>query len=187
MSDVPDSSVSAASPAPPADAAPAPLPPEQGEVLAQLAPGVLYAAEQDMWVRPEADGTLCIGATHLVAGHGQFMLFTPRPNGTEVVRDQSLGVMETAKTAVGIHSPVSGRLIEANPAAVADVSLVARDPYGAGWLFRMQPTAFEGERDMLQDAGSYATWLAPRLAQKAVKPLENDFDPDLFIDPNRGY
>jgi glycine cleavage system H protein len=187
MSDLPDSSASAAPTAPPADAAPAPLPPEQAEMLARLAPGVLYAAEQDMWVLPEADGTLRVGATHLVAAHGQFMLFTPRPLGTEVVRDHSLGVMETAKTAVAIHAPVSGRIVETNAAAVDDVTLVERDPYGAGWLYRLQPTALEAERDALQDMASYATWLAPRLGEKMVKPIADEFSEDLTIDPHRGY
>jgi len=140
-----------------------------------------------MWVRPEADGTLCVGATHLVAAHGQFMLFTPRPVGTEVVRDHSLGVMETAKTAVAIHAPVSGRLIESNLAVVEDVSLVERDPYGEGWLFRVQPTALADERAGLQDLQAYATWLLPRLAQKLVKPIADEFGEDLTVDPHRGY
>lgn len=187
MSDLPDSSAPAAPTASPADVAPATLPPEHAEMLARLAPGVLYAAAQDMWVLPEPDGTLRVGATHLAASHGQFMLFTPRPVGTEVARDHSLGVMETAKTAVAIHAPVSGRIVETNAAAVDDVALVARDPYGAGWLFRLQPTALDAERDTLMDMASYATWLAPRLGDKLVKPIADEFSEDFFIDPHRGY
>jgi glycine cleavage system H protein len=186
MSDLPEPSTSAA-PAAPSDEVPPALPPEQAEMLARLAPGVLYAAEQDMWVLPEADGTLRVGATHLVAAHGQFMLFTPRPLGTEVSRDHSLGVMETAKTAVAIHSPVSGRIVETNAAVVDDVTLVARDPYGAGWLFRLQPTALEAERGTLQDMASYAAWLMPRLGEKMVKPIADEFGEDLTVDPHRGY
>lgn len=84
-------------------------------LLQQFPADRLYAAEQDMWVRIEPDGTAVIGATHLVVAHGQFMLFTPRPVGTEVARDRSLGVMETAKTAIAVHAPVSGRIIEPTP------------------------------------------------------------------------
>lgn len=155
------------------------------ELLARLAPDVFYAAEQDMWVRLEADGLARVGATHVVAGHGQFMLFTPRPRGTEVTRDQSLGVMETAKTAVAIHAPLSGRLLEANATAVADVDLVTRDPYGAGWLFLLQPSAWASERAALMTASDYARWLAPRLAQKTAGPLDDDALPD--VDPLSGY
>jgi glycine cleavage system H protein len=187
MSDLPEPSPLAESAVRDGEAAPPALPPEHVHALARLVPGVLYAPEQDMWVLPEPDGTLRLGATHLVAAHGQFMLFTPRPVGTEVARDQSLGVMETAKTAMAIHAPVSGRVVEANTAVVTDVSLVERDPYGAGWLFILQPTALEAERGFLQDAATYASWLAPRIAQKLIKPIEDEFGEDLTVDPNRGY
>lgn len=158
------------------------------EHLDTLPTDLLYAPEQDMWVRLEADGSARVGATHLVAAHGQFMLFTPRPVDTVVERDRSLGVMETAKTAVAIHAPISGRIVEFNPAVVDDVTLIERDPYGAGWLFRLAPAALEAERAQLQDGASYAAWLAPRLAEKlAQKPIDDEFADDLTVDPHRGY
>lgn len=156
--------------------------------LTLLSAAVLYAPEQDMWVREEADGLVTVGATHLVAAHGQFMLFTPRPVGTEVGRDRSLGVMETAKTAVAIHAPLSGTIIEANAAVVDDVALVERDPYGAGWLFKLRPAQLAEERATLQDHAAYAAWLEPRIEQKLAKPVEVDeFGDDLSVDPHRGY
>lgn len=156
-------------------------------VLDDLAADVLYAPEQDMWVRLEADGTVRVGATHLVALHGQFMIFTPRPAGTEVLRDRSLGVMETAKTAVAIHAPLSCRVIEANSSAVDNIHLVITDPYGAGWLFKVEPTNFDAERATLMDVGAYRTWLEPRLGDKLVPPVDEFSADDFDIDPNRGY
>jgi glycine cleavage system H protein len=151
---------------------------------------LLFAPEQDMWVRVEGDGTVTVGATHVVAAHGQFMLFTPRVAGTDVERDRSLGVMETAKTAVAVHAPLSGRIVAVNEAVVADVALVAQEPYGAGWLLRLQPTALADELGTLMAAADYAKWLAPRLAQKQAQaaPLDDDeFKEDLNVDPYRGY
>ncbi len=139
---------------------------------------LLYAPEQDMWVRLETDGTATIGATHLVGAHGQFMFFSPRPLGTTVERDRSLGVMETAKTAVAIHAPLSCTIVAANAAVQADASLVARDPYGAGWLFSIRPTALEAERATLLDVAAYREWLAQRLDRFA--PPVDDRPPDDF-------
>lgn len=68
---------------------------------------------------------------------------------------------------------------------VADVTLIERDPYGAGWLVRVAPSAFEVERDALHDAHAYAAWLAPRLADKQTRPLDDQVD--LSIDPLRGW
>jgi glycine cleavage system H protein len=156
-------------------------------VLDALASDVLYAPEQDMWVRLEDDGTLRVGATHLVALHGQFMMFTPRPDGTEIQRDRSMGVMETAKTAVAIHAPLSCRVLEANSSVVDNIHLAITDPYGAGWLFKVAPTNFEAERETLMDAAAYRAWVEPRLADKLVPPVDEFTADDFDIDPNRGY
>jgi glycine cleavage system H protein len=137
----------------------------------------LYAPEQDMWVQLGGDGSARIGAVHLVAQHGRFMLFTPRQAGTLVERDRSLGVMETAKTAVAIHAPLSCRIDAANAAVERDAALVAADPYGAGWLFVVTPTALDAERGALLDAGAYRAWLSTRMGRFAP-PAETA--PDLF-------
>src|SRR5512139_508248 len=155
------------------------------ELLQRLDPAVLYAAEQDMWVRLEDGGMATIGATHLVAHHGQFMLFSPRPVGTRIARDRSLGVMETAKTAVAVHAPLSCEIVEVNPAVLADVTLIEREPYAAGWMFRVRPIALAGERASLLDSAAYAQWLAPRLAEKMAPPIDHGVDLD--VDPLRGW
>jgi glycine cleavage system H protein len=155
------------------------------ELLEKLARDVLYAPEQDMWVRLQDEGMATVGATHLVAHHGQFMLFSPRPVGMKVARDRSLGVMETAKTAVAVHAPLSCEIVEVNPAVLADVTVIEREPYGAGWLFRVRPTQLAQERAGLLDAEAYAQWLAPRLAEKLAPPV--DLARDLDVDPLRGW
>lgn len=158
------------------------------DILDKLPADRLYAPEMDMWVRLEEDGIARLGATHLVAAHGQFMYFTPRPAGTTVERDRSMGVMETAKTVVAIHAPISGTVVEVNEAVAGDVAPVERDPYGEGWMFRVAPSALEAERELLLDADAYARWLEPRLAEKAgEKPIADEFEEDLGVDPNRGY
>jgi glycine cleavage system H protein len=113
------------------------------------------------------------------------MLFTPRPPGMTVLRDRSLGVMETAKTAVAVHAPLSCEIVEANPAVLADVSLIEREPYAAGWMFRVRPTALAEERASLLDADGYRQWLGPRLAEKLAPPI--DHGADLDVDPLRGW
>lgn len=149
---------------------------EQNKSL-ELPADRLYAPEQDMWVQLGDDGSARIGAVHLVAQHGRFMLFTPRPVDTLVERDRSLGVMETAKTAVAIHAPLSCRIVEANADVERDAALIAADPYGAAWLFRVTPTALDAERGMLVDADAYRVWLSTRM-DRFAPPAQTA--PDLF-------
>jgi len=156
--------------------------------FARLPDDRLYAPEQDLWVRFEAGGLARVGATHFVAEHGRFMVFTPRPVGTAVERDRSLGVMETAKTAVAIHAPISGRIVRINDALVDDVAPVERDPYGEGWMFVVEPSCADAERAGLLAAADYAAWLRPRWRERfadAARPDERD--DALRVDPNRGY
>jgi glycine cleavage system H protein len=103
----------------------------------------------------------------------------------KIARERSLGVMETAKTAVAVHAPLSCEIVEINPAVLADVSVIEREPYGAGWMFRVRPTALAEERAVLLDAEAYAQWLSPRLAEKLAPPI--DFSRDLDVDPLRGW
>ena len=157
-------------------------------ILDQLASDCLYAPDQDMWVRLDPDGhSARIGATHLVSAHGQFMLFTPRPVGSVIERDRSLGVMETGKTAVAIHAPLSCRILEVNSAAVDNIHLVIADPYSSGWLFRIDASHLDSERGSLVDVNAYREWLLPRLAEKLVPPIDDFYTEDFDIDPNRGY
>ena len=61
--------------------------------------------------------------------------------GAEIVAGESCGEVESTKTVSELYPPVSGRVTEVNTAAVDDPSIVAADPYGAGWLFAVQPTS----------------------------------------------
>jgi glycine cleavage system H protein len=98
-----------------------------------------------------------------------------------------MGVMETGKTAVAIHAPLSCRIIEANSSAIDNIHLIITDPYGAGWLFNIEPIALATERAMLMDVATYREWLQPRLAEKLVPPIDDFYTEDFDIDPNRGY
>ena len=148
----------------------------------------LYAPGQDMWVSLHADGTARLGATHLVAAHGEFMIFTPRPAGTRVELDRSMGVMETTKTAMAIHAPLTLRILEVNPSVEGSLSLLHTDPYGEGWMFRVQPLDLATEQAALLDATAYARWLAPRAAERFAPPsAAGNPDDELRVDANRGY
>ena len=61
---------------------------------------------------------------------------------------------ESVKAASDIYAPVSGEVLEANEALVDAPELLNSDPYGAAWLFKIQP-ADAGELDQLLDAEGY--------------------------------
>ena len=50
-------------------------------------------------------------------------------------------VVESVKAASDVYTPVSGEIVEGNPAIVEDPSLVNKDPEGNGWFFKIKITS----------------------------------------------
>jgi glycine cleavage system H protein len=74
--------------------------------------------------------------------------------GKTVAQGEAIGVVESVKAASDIYAPVSGRVAAVNAALQSDPALVNKDPYGAGWLARITPSA-ASEWDGLLDAAAY--------------------------------
>lgn len=126
--------------------------PFRGVVPTQL----LYDTENDMWVR--RDGAEVVVGTTAFGLHraGRLVAFTAKPKGAEVARGRGLGTVESAKTVLAVHAPVSFVIDAANEAAEAQPRLINDDPHGAGWLARGRPLAWAAECANLVDAAAYA-------------------------------
>jgi glycine cleavage system H protein len=119
-------------------------------------PSELRYRESHEWVRDEGDGTAVVGISdHAQAALGD-MVFVELPEpGTSYEQGDACAVIESVKAASDAYAPVSGEVIEANGALEDSPELVNTDPYGEGWLFRVQmsdPAELEG----LLDAEAYA-------------------------------
>jgi glycine cleavage system H protein len=62
--------------------------------------------------------------------------------------------VESVKAASEVYAPVGGEVVQANPAIVADPSLVNSDPMGAGWFYKLK-LADPSEVDALMDEAAY--------------------------------
>ena len=61
-----------------------------------------------------------------------------KPVGTSVSAGGSVGEVESVKTTSEIYSSAGGKIAEVNTDAVKDPSLLNSDPYGKGWLVRLE-------------------------------------------------
>ena len=59
------------------------------------------------------------------------------PTGEHLKRGEAFGSLEAAKFVGPLASPLTGTVTATNDAVVADPALVERDPYGAGWLYKV--------------------------------------------------
>jgi glycine cleavage system H protein len=67
-------------------------------------------------------------------------------------------VLESVKAAADVYAPLSGKVIEVNHSLSGDPSLVNRDPYGDGWIFKLE----------IEDPSEVASLLAPEDYQKLL-------------------
>lgn len=61
--------------------------------------------------------------------------------GTQIEAGSVIGEVESTKSVSELFSPVSGTVVEVNDEAVANPEIVNSDPYGAGWLVKVEITA----------------------------------------------
>jgi glycine cleavage system H protein len=122
--------------------------PEQVYQGCWVPPELSYDIERDVWARFEEDGTVTLGMTDVAqtkAGKLVSILF--KAPGKVLRSGQSAATIESAKWVGPFPTPLSGEIVDTNEGTFAEDMLIAnRDPYGAGWLVRLRPTALEEDR-----------------------------------------
>lgn len=105
-----------------------------------------YWPEKHVWARPEPDGTVVVGMTDVAQSlAGKIIVVSLRSLGKTLVRGKSAGTLESGKWVGSIPTPVAGEVIAVNEAVTKAPTIVNQDPYGAGWLIRVQPTDFAAD------------------------------------------
>ncbi len=75
--------------------------------------------------------------------------------GSEVNQGDVLGSIEAVKTVAEVYSPISGKIVEINSAIKDNASLLNEDPYGEGWIIKIEPSQPE-ELNNLLDSKAYS-------------------------------
>jgi glycine cleavage system H protein len=112
-----------------------------------------YTKEHE-WVKIEGD-VATVGITDFAQGELGDVVFVELPaTGTEVKQMEPFGTIEAVKAVSELYSPLSGKIKEANQELESDSSVVNSDPYGAGWMIKIEgfPAA---EVESLIDAAGY--------------------------------
>ena len=117
-------------------------------------PDNLKYTKDHEWVRVEGT-TAFIGITEFAQGElGDIVYVEIETVGEVVGKEDVFGTIEAVKTVSDLFMPVSGEVLEKNPAIDANPEIVNKDPYGEGWLVRIA-IANASELDHLLDAAAY--------------------------------
>lgn len=105
-------------------------------------PGDLEYTKEHEWLRKEQDGSVTIGITdHAQSALGDLVYVELPELGHELEAGGEMAVVESVKAASDVYAPLSGAILEVNAGLADDPEKINSDPYGDGWIVRLQPTA----------------------------------------------
>lgn len=103
-------------------------------------PGDLLYTEEHEWLRKEDDGSVTIGITeHAQEALGDLVYVELPEVGQDLDSGSEMAVVESVKAASDVYAPVSGTVLAVNEALADDPEVINSDPYGDGWIVRVQP------------------------------------------------
>ena len=112
-----------------------------------------YHPEHD-WARIDGD-TATFGITWYAQDTlNEIVYFDPPRVGDRVTKDQPYAQIESVKAVSDVYAPLTGEVVEVNPALTDGAAIVNDDPYGHGWLLKVR-LSDPGEADSLLSAEEY--------------------------------
>lgn len=121
-------------------------------------PADLKYTREHEWFRLEGNVGV-VGITDFAQDQLGDVVFVELPAvGSTVTANRQFGTVESVKTVSDLYSPVSGKVVEVNKALENSPELVNSDPYGAGWMLKVE-LSNPAEVDGLLDAAGYQAFL----------------------------
>ncbi len=117
-----------------------------------------YSAEHE-WVRVDGAHAV-VGITDFAQDTLGDIVYVQLPDvGTALTRNATCSEVESTKSVSDIYAPVAGSVVEVNEALATTPELVNSDPYGEGWIFKVE-VADPADLDALMDAAAYRALVA---------------------------
>jgi glycine cleavage system H protein len=115
--------------------------------------------KQHEWVKVQGDAAT-IGITDYAQHELGDVVFVEMPKvGTNLVAGSSFGTVESVKAVSEIYSPVSGEVVETNPALADAPEKINTDPHNSAWLIKVK-LADPKEVSSLMDAAAYQAYIS---------------------------
>ena len=116
-------------------------------------PGDLLYTKDHEWLRKEGDGSVTIGITeHAATALGDLVYVELPEVGQDVDAGGEMAVVESVKAASDVYAPVAGSVTEVNDDLSDEPEKINADPYGDGWIVRMNAGDIDDGELMSPDA-----------------------------------
>ena len=121
-------------------------------------PDNLKYTDHDEWVRVEGNIAV-IGITDFAQGELGELVHVEMPEvGDELDAGDAVCEVEAVKAVAEVYTPVAGKVVEVNEALDGSEETINNDPYGEGWIVKIEMSDTAGLDSML-DAAAYQSKL----------------------------
>jgi glycine cleavage system H protein len=125
--------------------------------VSEQIPQDLQYTKSHEWVRALPNGQVEVGITdHAQAALGDLVFVEVPQLDRKLAVGEACAVVESVKAASDVYSPLAGRVVAHNEDLSQKPELLNSDPYGAGWLMRLEPDA---KAPALLSPGEYQQFL----------------------------
>jgi len=105
------------------------------------------------WAKKE-ETLFTVGITDFAVEKLGELVFIDLPKaGKKVRKDERFGEIESVKAVSDLYSPVAGEIVEVNGKLPEALEILARDPFGAGWMIKLKPDLQSGYEQCLDAVG----------------------------------
>ena len=122
-------------------------------------PDNLKYTKEHEWVRVEGNVAI-VGITAFAQGElGDIVFVEVETEEEDLDQDEVFGSIEAVKTVSDLYMPLSGKVTEFNSKLEDEPELINNDPYGEGWIIKIDISDVE-ELGSLMDAAAYQAVVA---------------------------
>jgi glycine cleavage system H protein len=129
-----------------------------------------YYSSEGLWAQAEGNIVRIGLSDFLQQRSGDVAFAEVKQPKTKVTVGEEVGSIETIKVTISLTSPVTGRLLGANPLLPTAPEVINHDPYGEGWLAILEADDWQTDRTALLDPQAYFNLMKSQAEEETKKP-----------------
>jgi glycine cleavage system H protein len=129
------------------------------EIQGYHMPEDLYYEENHYWIRIDGD-TLVMGMDDFAQQMAGEIVYVQLPfEGKKLTAGKKFAKVESGKWVGKIFAPVNGELLESNEELEMDPTIINKDCYGEGWIYKIKPNDIRDVGNLIHGNEEVEKWL----------------------------
>jgi glycine cleavage system H protein len=131
-------------------------------------PDGLYYEKNHFWGRLEDDLVVMGMNDYAQLMSGEIVYISLPRVGKKVTQGKSFSKLESGKWLGKVYAVVSGEVAEVNEELEENAKLINDDPFGKGWMFKIEPDNLDELNNLMTDRDEIEEWLKAEIAEHGV-------------------